>query len=188
MQVETLDIRRLSDADAWAIAELLVRVWPDSPKKVAVRFQQLLDLGCGYTGDDAHAPRSFVLREGGRVVAHAAILPRTIGASTGALTIAGLTRVVTDPDQRGRGLGVLVVRAAFALVDAGDFPFSLFQTTPEVRPFYEKLGACMVDNPIVNSLEDGNLHTSPFKDKAIMRYPSSGPWPSGEIDLRGPGY
>jgi len=187
MQVEILDARTLSEADAQAISELLVRVWPNSPKTVEVRRRQMLELRQGYTGSDAQAPRSFILREGDRVVAHAVVLPRTIGTSAGDMTIAGLARVGTDPDMRGRGLGEVVVRASFALVDSGDFLFSLFQTTPEVRPFYEKLGACTVDNPIINSLGD-DLHTPPFQDKAIMRYPSSGSWPEGEIDLRGPGY
>ena len=56
-----------------------------------------------------------------------------------------------------------------------------------MRPFYEKLGASTIDNPIINSLAD-DRHASPFWDRVIMRYPSTGTWPEGEIDLRGPGY
>ncbi len=84
-------------------------------------------------------------------------------------------------------MGALVVRLVFDLVDQGAFAFSLFQTTPEVRPFYERLGAAVIDNPIVNSLAD-DVHESPFWDRVIMRYPSGLGWPVGEIDLRGPGY
>lgn len=187
MQVESLDARTLSRADVRAIAELLVRVWPKSPKTVEIRQQQMFDMGRDYRGSDAQAPRSFLVREKGRVIAHAAIITRTIGTSQGELTIAGLLRVCTDPDLRGRGLGPLVVRPVFDLVDQGVFAFSLFQTTPEVRPFYEKLRAAVIDNPIVNSLAD-DVHESPFWDRIIMRYPHGPGWPEGEIDLRGPGY
>jgi predicted GNAT family N-acyltransferase len=187
MQVETLDARTLSDADARAIAELLVRVWPDSHKTVEVRQQQLLDTGRDYDGVDQQAPRSFVIREAGQVIAHSAVIPRTIGTTDGELTIAGLGRVCTDPDQRGSGMGAVVVRPVFELVDQGLFSFSLFQTTTEVSPFYERLRCTAVDNPIVNSLAADELH-SPFWDKVIMRYPDGPGWPEGEIDLRGPGY
>jgi predicted N-acetyltransferase YhbS len=187
MQVEMLDARTLSPADALAIAELLVRVWPKPEKTVEIRQQQMLEMGRDYQGGDTQAPRSFLLRESGRVIAHAAIITRTIGTSWGDLTIAGLARVCSDPDLRGRGLGALVVRPIFELVDRGVFPFSLYQTSEQVRPFYEELGATTVDNPIVNSLaEDKNV--SPFWDSVIMRYPNGLAWPAGEIDLRGPGY
>jgi len=187
MQVETLDARTLTPAQATDIAELLVRVWPNSTKKLADREEQMLAMGRDYTGPDTQAPKSFLLRENGKIIAHSAFLPRTIGTTTGDLVIAGLTRVCTDPNQRGRGLGDIVVKAVFDLVDDGTFPFSLFQTTLEVRPFYEKLGATIIENPIINSLEKQS-HVSPFWDKEIMRYPGTGGWPDGVIDLRGPGY
>ncbi len=187
MNVETLDARTLSKADALEIAKLLVRVWPRSKKTVTIRQHQMLELGRNYQGAEELAPRSFLIRQEGGVIAHAAVLPRSIGTSAGEMMIAGLTRVCTAPEQRGRGLGEVVVRAIFSLVDNEIFPYSLFQTTQEVRPFYEKLGACIIENPIVNSLGD-DLHASPFWDKVIMRYPCGGSWPLGEIDLCGPGY
>ena len=187
MQVETLDARNLAEADALAIAKLLVRVWPKLGKTVEFRRQQMLALGEGYEGPDHQAPRCFVIREEGRVIAHSTYFARSITTHAGPLTIAGLARVCSDPDCRGQKLGEQVVRAVFQLVDDGVFPFALFQTTPEVRPFYEKLGAAVIENPIVNSLAE-NLHTSPFWDKVIMRYPKRGQWPEGKIDLCGPGY
>jgi len=187
MQIETLDARALTETDARAIGELLAVVWPKPEKPVEVRTQQMLDMAHGYAGPDAQAPRSFLIREAGRVIAHSAIIPRTVGTSAGDLTLAGLARVCSAPDQRGRGLGERVVRAAFEVLDAGVFPFALFQTLPPIQAFYENLGACLVENPIVNSLGE-DPQASPFWDKVIMRYPSGGEWPEGEIDLRGPGY
>lgn len=187
MEVEMLDARTLSPADARAIAELLVRVWPKPNKTVEYRQQQMLEMGRDYKGNETQFPRSFLVREGGKVIGHSAIITRTIGTSQGDLTIAGLARVCTDPDLRGRGLGALVVKPVFDLVDEGVFPFSLYQTTCEVRPFYERLGAATVDNKIINSLAQ-DLHDSPFWDTVVMRYPAGPGWPEGEIDLRGPGY
>ncbi len=187
MQVESLDARNYTLADAQAIGELLSEVWPNPSKSAEYRRQQLLSVGQNYSGPDAQAPRSFVIREDGRLIAHAAVVPRAIGTESGVMTIAGLAQVCVAPTQRGRGLGELVVKPVFALVDAGDFPFSLFQTSPEVRPFYAKLGACLVENDIINTLSE-DLHVSPFWDKVVMRYPCSGSWPDGQIDLRGPGY
>ena len=84
-------------------------------------------------------------------------------------------------------MGEKVVLAVFDLVDRRIFPYSLFQTSPEVRPFYEKLGAAVIENPIINSFSE-DLHASPFWDRVVMRYPKTGDWPDGEIDIRGPGY
>jgi len=175
MQIETLDLRKLTDADAAEIARILVLVWPKVEKPVEVRTQQMLDMGKGYTGIEAQAPRSFVIRDG------------TISTTAGEMTIAGLARVCSDPEYRGRGLGELITKAALHLVDSGAFACSLFQTSPEVQPFYEKMGGCVVDNAIVNSLAE-DPKASPFSDKVVMRYPSSAAWPEGEIDLLGPGY
>lgn len=187
MQVETLDSRHITSDEALAIARLIAKVWPKPDKNEAFRQHQMLTMGQGYHGPDNQAPRSLVIREQDRVIAHAAVIPRTIGTSQGDLTIAGLCKVCSDPTLRGKGLGELVVRGVFDLVDAEVFDFSLFQTTTAVKKFYERLGACMVHNQFVNSL-DVNQRESPFWDEIIMRYPNNRDWPSGEVDLRGPAY
>jgi predicted N-acetyltransferase YhbS len=140
-----------------------------------------------HDGPEATFPRSVIIREGGRVIAHAAALPRTIGTSEGEMTVLALAQVCSDPELRGRKLGQAVVRAAFDLVDHGPYPHSLFQTSHHVRPFYEKLGACLVTNRIVNSLGD-EPQKNPFWDEVVMRYPAAKHWPGGEIDLLGAGY
>jgi GNAT superfamily N-acetyltransferase len=187
LRIETLDRRHISEPDARAIAELLVRVWPRPEKTVATRMADLLILWNDYHGPEAEFPRSFVIRENRRLIAHAAALPRKIGTSDGDITIMGLAQVCSDPELRGRGLGEAVVRAAFDTVDHGPFAHSLFQTSHKVRPFYEKLGACLVTNRIFNSLGDDPAK-NPFWDEVVMRYPAVKPWPEGDIDLRGPGY
>jgi predicted N-acetyltransferase YhbS len=186
-EVEILDARNLSEADARAIAELIVKVWPKPDKPVEFRQQQMLETGRGYCGPDSQAPRSMLVRDSSRVIAHASLIPRTIGTTAGDLTIAGLARVCSDPDYRGQGLGELVVKEVFRFVDDRTFSFSLFQTNQKIQPFYEKIGSVVVRNRILNSLTT-DLHDSPFWDEVIMRYPKDRDWPEGDIDLRGPGY
>jgi predicted GNAT family N-acyltransferase len=187
MNVEIWDARTLTHEQALSIGELLVRIWPKPNVTAEDRARQQIAFGQGYSGADAQAPRSYVVLEDGRVVAHSLIFAREIRTTAGELTIAALARVCSDPDLRGKGLGEAVVRAAFAPVDAGDFAFSLFQTSHRVRPFYEKLGCVLVDNPITNSLGE-SPKTNPFWDEIAMRYPADRAWPAGTIDLRGPGY
>jgi predicted N-acetyltransferase YhbS len=185
MQIEILDRRRLTEGEARPVAELLVKVFPR--RSLDERLGRLMDEWRDYHGPEAEFPRSMIIREGGRVVAHAAALPRTIGTREGDMTIVALAQVCTDPAERGRKLGQAVVRAVFDLVDHGPFPHSLFQTSHQVRPFYDKLGAGLVTNPIINSLGD-DPEKNPFWDEVAMRYPAAKHWPEGEIDLRGPGY
>jgi len=187
MPVETWDSCAFTPEQAREIGRLIAQVWPKPQVTAADRAQQQLAMGRQYRGPAAQAPRAFVVVENGQVIAHAAVLPRTISTSAGELTIAGLSRVCTDPRERGRGLGELVTRAAFDTIDGGDFSFLLFQASQRVRPFYEKLGAVVVDNPVVNSLA-ADPTARAFWDDVVMRYPAGGEWPEGEIDLRGPGY
>ena len=187
MKIETWDARHYTREQATAIARLLVATWPKPDKTVETRAQTLLERGRGYTGPDEMAPRSFVIRQGDEVVAHAGLLPRTVSTPTGELVVAGLNYVCAAASVRGAGLGKRIVLAVFDLVDAGVFPVSLFQTNHTIRPFYERMGCCLVENRFFNSLgEDPNAN--PFADEIVMRYPAEGSWPEGDIDLLGPGF
>ncbi len=187
MAIETLDRRSLSEAHARAVAELVCAIWPKPGRTVEIRMAEILNYWKDYQGPEEEHPRIFVIREHGRMIACASVAPRTIGTSRGDITVLALARVCTDPEFRGRGLGQQVVRAAFELVDRGPFPFSLFQTSERVRPFYEKLGAVVATNRFVNS-HTADPQANPFWDKVVMRYPAGPGWPGGEIDLRGPGW
>ena len=187
MEMEEFDANTLSEAVARSIAELVVRVWPKPGVTVDLRQERVLELRRSSPGSPEQGSRCFVIWDDGQVIATSALVSRTIGTSAGDMTIAGLARVCTDPDRRGLGLGKRIVRPVFDLVDQQVFPFSLFQTSTEVSPFYETMGCCKVDNPIINSLAE-DLHESPFWDRVVKRYPDGPGWPEGEIDLRGPGY
>jgi predicted N-acetyltransferase YhbS len=185
--IETIDRQNISEADARAIAELIVSIWPKPDRTAESLMDDILAQWREYGGPEEQRPRSFLIREGGRAIAHAAAFPRTIGTSEGDITVLALARVCTDPNVRGRKLGQAVVEASFGIVDQGAFPFCLFQTTHPVRSFYERLGAVLIDNRFVNSLAP-DPKANPFWADVAMRYPATGIWPSGEIDLRGPGW
>ena len=150
-KVESIAIRSLSESDARSIGELLVRVWPKEHRPLDYRIDQLLQRKDLDSGKATQAPQSLVIRDGGRMVAHAAVMPRTVGTPTGELTLLALAHVCTDPDVRGKQLGKRIVQAVFSLVDDGTFPFSLFQTTNQVKPFYLRLGACLAENRFIDS-------------------------------------
>jgi predicted GNAT family N-acyltransferase len=187
MRLETIDLRTISAADARSIAELLASIWPKPGRTAETRTAEMLGQWADYDGPESQHPRSFLVRENGRTIAHASALVRTIGTTAGEITVLALARVCTDPTVRGKKLGELVTRAAFELVDQGIFPFALFQTNETVKPFYERFGAVQVDNTFINS-KAVDPTASPFWDRVIMRYPAKAGWPTGEIDTRGPGW
>jgi hypothetical protein len=187
MNLETFDLRTIDEPTARAAAELVCTVWPKPGRTVATMTADIMGRGKTYDGLPSQFPRSFMIRESGRVIAHATATPRTVSTSAGDLTVLALARVCTDPAARGRHLGRTMVQAAFKLIDDDTFPFALFQTTEAVQPFYEKLGAVRIDNPCVNSLA-ADPNAPAFWEPVIMRYSAKPGWPSGVIDLRGPGW
>lgn len=187
MKIDCLDARCYSHADAEAIHELRCRVWPEKLEDKKTDLDKVLNRWRSYSGPENQFPRSFVVRNGQTVIAHATFVPRLISTSQGEIAILGLASVCTDPDHRGQGLGEAVVRAALTLVDHGDFHHALFQTSAEVRGFYEKLGATVVKNTIVDSTAEDSA-VCPFREPVVMRYPADSSWPDGQIDLRGSGF
>jgi predicted N-acetyltransferase YhbS len=187
MQIDTIDRRTIQEPEARAIAELLVSIWPKPGRTAETRTAEMLNFWRDYTGPEAQFPRSFVVRENGRLVAHADASPRTIKVPGHELTVLALARVCTTPETRGRGLGQALVKKAFDLVDNGTYPFALFQTKENVRPFYERLGAVVAPNRFYNSHAE-DPEADPFWDPVIMYYPNRGNWPAADIDINGPGW
>ncbi len=185
--VETIPLRSISEAKALEIGELLARVWQKPEKDARFRADQLLDAGRFADPAALVPPTSCVVYDGPRVVGHAMIQQRNVRIGGAPFAVVALSKVCSDPERRGQGIGPAAARAAFAPIDAGVISFALFQTSHAVRPFYERLGACLVEQRIYNSLAEDPA-ARPFWDEVVMRYPSTGDWPAGEIDLMGPGY
>ena len=98
MQVETLDLRTINPDDARAIAELLASIWPKTGRTVESRTNETLTFWRDYSGPEIRHPRSFVIREGGRVVTHAEATPRTLRTPAGDLEQIPLGRVGTPAE------------------------------------------------------------------------------------------
>src|SRR5712671_6803995 len=95
--IETIDRRTISEPDARAIAELIVSIWPKPGRTVETFTADILTQWKDYDGPQAQHPRSFLIREGGQIVAHSSVYPRTIGTNKGDITVLALARVCTDP-------------------------------------------------------------------------------------------
>ncbi len=207
--VVSLPLAEMAPSDTLAAGALIASIWPHPGRGPAERAEQLLEVGRAYTGPEELAPRSILIFDDDhepserRAIAYALVFPRTIaiespGVDRQEMTVLALSKVVADPTIRGQGLGRLIVEGALRGVDEGKFPFALFQTTEQVQPFYERLGAVRVENRIVNSLSTGTLRSptpeaNPFWDGVVMRYPAGESaagegWPTGTIDLLGEGY
>lgn len=186
--VKNCRLTEVREDEALAIGSLLDKVWPKPDRGPVERAEQLKRLGQDYTGSAAAGPISHLIWDEDRVIAHALTFQRMVKSSTGELSVLALAMVGSDPACRGQGLGASVVEAALARVDGKTFSSCLFQTSHDVRPFYERYGACLVENRIVNSLSETDPQANPFWHEVVMRYPSDGPWPEGEIDLVGSGY
>lgn len=141
----------------------------------------------GPLGSDEPPVRYAVRDAAGRWLGNAGVLTRTLGTTRGPMRVLGLMDVATLPETRGMGLGVRLVRAAWSAVDEGRASACLLKTSGAQR-FYEKLGARVIENPLVNSLAAGGVDGRPFEGSVAMIYPAGADWPTGEIDLRGPGF
>ena len=187
--IECLEYGALSEADARELTDLQIATWPPAnPADAPRQFQQsvaALLRPSAYRGPAPRRPRIYCLRENGKIIAQSRIFPRAILTSRGPLTILALEAVCTAKSQQGRGLGLLVMKETFKPVDTGAFPCSLFQTA--VPGFWEKVGARLITNRIVNSL-GANPDACPFWDPHLMVYPAAYDWPEGTVDLQGPGY
>ena len=174
----------MSDQELRAVFTLLWQTWAwhDSFEKAFVDFKKKIPEYVRL-GTDSHR---FVIWEGEQIVAHASLFAREVHTEHGSICLGALSAVCTHMDYRKQGFGAQVVRAAFELVDNGTFPVSLWMTT--VPGFYEKLGACIIQNSWVNSQNTDDPTADPWPDEQKMVYPARYAWPSGQIDLNGAAY
>ena len=153
MQIETLDRRKLTEAEARPVAELLVKVFPRRP--LEERLARFIGRWRDYDGPEEFYPRSMIIRDGERVVAHAAASAADDRHQRRGYddrrACAGGDRSGVSRAEAGAGGGAGGVRAGGSWAVRH---IRCFRRPHQVRPFYEKLGAGLVTNEIVNSLAD----------------------------------
>ena len=195
--VRCLEQAQLDPAVARELARLSLQTWPGG--ELADRLKRFLTPSANPPDLPAPHGRVFhVIEQGDRVLAAGYSFGRRIATPSGPMTVLAMGGVCCEPASRGRGLGKAIVLSAFGRVDDGTFPLALYQTTPAVRAFYEKLGARQIDNLVINSLDIKSAGPQPpsapqqpkraFWDPIVMIYPAAAPWPQGTVDLLGPGY
>jgi GNAT superfamily N-acetyltransferase len=187
IRVETLMAPDIADGDFLQLASLIRLMLRDKSRDERELAESMRQEWSSYSGPPELQGRRFIVRDSGRIVANADLLPRKMLTSRGRELAAGLCAVISHPDVRGRGFGKAVVRAAFDHVDSGDFSFALFQSRDDARGFYEKLGCHVVYSPVINSRNDEDPEENPFWEEWVMSY-SIAEMPDGEIDVLGPGY
>lgn len=161
-------------AKARACLRLIRQIWPsdESPDADAETIERW------QLGNYHH----FVIWEGEEALAHAGLFVREILTERGSLPVGALGGVCVHPDYRGHGWGRDVTRAAFDFLPRLGVSVSLFQTP--VPDFYARLGARLVSNRFHNGPDEKD----PFIDIHKMIFPAAVDWPSGDIDINGPGY
>jgi ribosomal protein S18 acetylase RimI-like enzyme len=112
-----------------SLAVLLGRVWPGLPG-AAVRAEAL-----GFAWAAVSTP--FVRREDGRIVGHVGVIELPLVAAGRPVRVGSIHAVCTDPEQRRRGLGKLLMEQALA---ACDQRYDTVVLTTEIPEFYAQFG------------------------------------------------
>lgn len=168
------------------IATLASRSFMNSERPLELRISEMM-AGVGSDDPEKTTGRRFVIWQDERAIAHARTFVRHIFVEQQEIPVLALATVCSDPDLRGKGLGVLVTKAAFQQVTQPEWPdVCLFQTPVPV--FYEKLDSRLVANRFVNLQNEKDPEANPWRDDKIMIHPANFAWPDGTVNLNGPDY
>jgi aminoglycoside 2'-N-acetyltransferase I len=122
--------------------------------------------------------RHLLAVEGGEVVAHAAVVARTLVAGGRPLRTGYVEGVATRPDRRRRGLAVLVMRAANRVIRQG-YQLGALSDGSGIQGFYERLGWERWQGPTFVATADGPLRTADDDGSVlVLRTPAA-----GDLDL-----
>lgn len=94
----------------------------------------------GPVHDPALRPLSMLLVRDGKVLAALDILTKAIEHQGARYTVSGLSTVVTEASERGKGYGHRLVVAARERIEASDADLGIFTCDAPLRPFYERAG------------------------------------------------
>lgn len=162
----------------------LVLATADVPSALLDRVRALLD--AAFDGDFADEDWDHTLGgvhalvlDGPRVLAHAAVVPRTVTVGTRPFACGYVEGVAADPAHQGRGLGTLAMRALDPVLRDG---YELGTLSTGEHRFYERLGWERWRGPTFVRRAGGPQRT-PEEDDGIMvlRFGAS-----ADVDLAAP--
>lgn len=180
-KIRVISAKNITKDEISKIVALTNATWPSKDKNEAELCHEMLEIF-----QKMPTMMIFTVWDGQKLIANTEIFARTIKFDEKELKIMALASVCVDPERRGEGLGRQLIERAFKHVDDGKYPLSLYQT--QIPSFYEKFGAKQVKNTFINTKNSENPEKCPWWDPYIMIYPNNPIWPSGTIDLNGPGY
>ena len=172
-----------------AIVSLVSAIWPHPQKTISELVDTFMERHFRYLASYPGIAHPSVRHLGwvdGQLVGHALTFERPVISERSEIPVMALSGVCVSPSYRRNGIGIALARDAFRRVDEWEFPVSIFQTT--IPDFYQRLGAAVVGNRFFDSKNEDNPDAPPWTDGRIMIYPSAYPWPTGPVDLNGPGY
>jgi aminoglycoside 2'-N-acetyltransferase I len=124
----------------------------------------------------------LVMEDDEAVVAHGAVVPRTLAAGGRTLQTGYVEGVTTREDRRGLGLASLVMAEVGRVISEGGYELGALSDGTGIPGFYQRLGwetwqgptwAAGPDGPERTAEEDGSV--------LVLRTPAT-----GELDLGGP--
>ena len=137
-----------------ALRAFLVAAFGDDPEEA------FRDEDWGHTLGGTHV----IATEGGAILAHAAVVERTIHVGDRPLRTGYVEAVATREDRRREGLGRAVMTEAAAIIRDG---FELGMLGTGVQPFYERLGWRVWRGPSAIRTASGLVPT-PDEDGYLM--------------------
>ena len=170
--IDLIPEMRLTAADEAAIAALLARSFPT-------------DFG-GRSFFNQHHHLRLVIRDGGAIVSHIAVVLRSVDIAGQRVTVAGLAEVATDPAHRGKGHAATLLRAAIEAASASPAAYVLLFGD---APLYAAAGFQPASNKMAHVVTKGARvgRVVSDGDDHLMVLPLRGQsWPKGPLDLRGP--
>ncbi len=116
-------------------------------------------------------------------VAQVGVLQRTITVDQNPLLIAGVSFLITEPENRGRGYAAALMSEAVNFMGHKLLlPFGLLTCKPKLETLYSSMGWRPIDVPNIFAQPTGSRSCGGL----IMVKECGGiPWPEGEIDLCG---
>ncbi|KQV18792.1 MULTISPECIES: GNAT family N-acetyltransferase [unclassified Kitasatospora] len=112
----------------------------------------------GVSHDPVLAPVSLLLLDGSRVLAALDLLEKEIEQAGERYLARGLSCVVTDPAERGRGYGGRLVAAAREVIRAGGADLGIFSCDRPLQEFYRSAGW----RPLPGAVLVGGTAEEPF--------------------------
>jgi GNAT superfamily N-acetyltransferase len=129
---------------------------------------------------------SVLLEDGGRLVAHAGIVDRTVRVADASYRVAGVQNVFVLPPYRGRALSARVLTVAMEEAERRGMDCGLLFCVPALQGVYQRAGwRALGPRRVVRVDDDGCEKDIPAKNVAMLyplRIRSFGP---GRIHLMG---